>query len=827
MHGLNPPQAAAVLHIEGPLLVLAGAGSGKTRVIVEKIAHLIGCGRYPARRIAAITFTNKSAKEMRERVAKRLREQDADEVTICTFHALGLKFLQIEHAAVGLKRGFSIFDADDAAAQIKDLMYGAKPDDIEDMKNLVSRAKNAGLSPEQAMAAARSNREKEAASVYERYQLRLTAFNAVDFDDLIRLPVQILEENPEIALAWRERIGYLLVDECQDTNDAQYRLLKQLAGEKGNFTCVGDDDQSIYAWRGANPENLQQMGRDYPALEIIKLEQNYRCSNRVLRAANALIANNPHEHLKKLWSDQADGERIRVWECRNSEHEAEKVAAEIAFVAQSRNVPWSDFCILFRGNFQSRPLEKAMQLLRIPYHLTGGTMFLERQEVKDTLAWLRLLVNPDDDTAFMRGAVAQARCRCRHAGQAGRTGAGKGHADGAGRRGDRRPAAAAAARGQQPGALHRHPARPACADRQVSSGDMIRKVAKESGLLSELRQQAKEEASYQRRANNIEELAQWFEGGPRGATAADLAGQLALLSRSDKDEGGNQVRMMTMHASKGLEFPYVFIVGCEDGVLPHQVSLDEGNLQEERRLLYVGITRAKIQLWMSYSKLTRKFGEHVRLKPSRFFEEIPAEEIQRDGADPVADAARKKERASGVGGDRGVVRLIGERRSPRWRRSQCIVVGRAGGLAGTRRKPIHGGSAAASMPRTVPPSPPARPLTGSVRASHGKEKENQKQQPGLRQNRGFGWRSACASDRKRTPAPACIEPDRDAAPMLALLNDPGFCASSATATCAARNRRVSTSRCACCTAMLNGFACMPSSACPMARLAGQCRAGAA
>jgi len=627
--------------------VLAGAGSGKTRVIVEKIAHLIAIGRYPAKRIAAITFTNKSAKEMRERVAKRLREQDADEVTICTFHALGLKFLQIEHAAVGLKRGFSIFDADDAAAQIKDLMYGAKPDDIEDMKNLVSRAKNAGLSPEQAMAAARSNREKEAASVYERYQLRLTAFNAVDFDDLIRLPVQILEENPEIALAWRERIGYLLVDECQDTNDAQYRLLKQLAGDKGNFTCVGDDDQSIYAWRGANPENLQQMGRDYPALEIIKLEQNYRCSNRVLRAANALITNNPHEHLKKLWSDQADGERIRVWECRNSEHEAEKVAAEIAFVAQSRNVPWSDFCILFRGNFQSRPLEKAMQLLRIPYHLTGGTMFLERQEVKDTLAWLRLLVNPDDDTAFMR--AVQSPKRDVGAGTLARLAELAQEKD--------MPMAQAA---EAIGALQQLPPRAAnslarftdilrdlrAQMRQVSSGDMIRKVAKESGLLSELRQQAKEEASYQRRANNLEELAQWFEGGPRGATAADLAGQLALLSRSDKDEGGNQVRMMTMHASKGLEFPYVFIVGCEDGVLPHQVSLDEGNLQEERRLLYVGITRAKIQLWMSYSKLTRKFGEHVRLKPSRFFDEIPAEEIQRDGADPVADAARKKERAS-------------------------------------------------------------------------------------------------------------------------------------------------------------------------------------
>ena len=647
MHGLNPPQQAAVMHCEGPLLVLAGAGSGKTRVIVEKIAQLIGSRRYPAKRIAAITFTNKSAKEMRERVAKRLRGGDADDVTICTFHALGLKFLQIEHAAVGLKRGFSIFDADDSTSQVKDLMYGAKPDDIEDVKNLISRAKNAGLSPEQAMQAARSNREKEAASVYERYQLRLTAFNAVDFDDLIRLPVQVLEENPEIALAWRERIGYLLVDECQDTNDAQYRLLRQLAGSAGNFTCVGDDDQSIYAWRGANPENLQQMGRDYPTLEIIKLEQNYRCSNRVLRAANALIANNPHEHLKKLWSDQADGERIRVWECRNSEHEAEKVAAEIAYIAQAKQVPWSDFCILFRGNFQSRPLEKALQLVRVPYHITGGTAFLERQEVKDTLSWLRLLVNPDDDTAFMR--AVQSPKREVGAGTLAKLAELASEKD--------LPMAHAA---EAIGALAQLPPRAANglsrftdilrdlrADMpKLSSGDLVRRLVKDSGLVSELRGACKEESVYQRRLANLEELAQWFEGGPRGATTADLAAQLALLSRNDKDDGGNQVRMMTLHASKGLEFPYVFIVGCEDGVLPHQVSLDEGNLQEERRLLYVGITRAKIQLWMSHSKLTRKFGEHVRLKPSRFFGEIPAEEMQRDGADPVADAARKKERAS-------------------------------------------------------------------------------------------------------------------------------------------------------------------------------------
>ncbi len=648
LDSLNPPQRAAAVHAEGPLLVLAGAGSGKTRVIVEKIAHLIGIGRYSARRIAAITFTNKSAKEMRERVAKRLRAEDAAEVTICTFHALGLKFLQIEHEHVGLKRNFSIFDADDAGAQIKDLLGGssAKPDDIEDMKNLISRAKNAGLSPEQAMAAARSNREKDAAMVYELYQTRLTSFNAVDFDDLIRLPVQVLEEHPDIALAWRERIGYLLVDECQDTNDAQYRLLKQLAGPAGNFTCVGDDDQSIYAWRGANPENLQQMGVDYPKLQIIKLEQNYRCSNRVLRAANALIAHNPHEHLKTLWSDQADGERIRVWECRNSEHEAEKVAAEIHFLATSRKIPWSDFCILFRGNFQSRPLEKAMQLVGVPYHLNGGTVFLERQEVKDTLAWLRLIVNPDDDTAFMRAVQSPKR-------DVGASTLAK-LAELASEKDI--PMAQAA---ESMGALAQLTPRAANSlskftdilralrldMRQMSSGDLVRRVAKDSGLLAELRHAAKDTAGYERRANNLEELASWFESGPRGASAADMAAQLALISRNDKDDGGNQVRMMTLHASKGLEFPYVFIVGCEDGVLPHQVSLDEGNLQEERRLLYVGITRAKIQLWMSFSRLTRKFGEHIRLKPSRFFDEIPAGEIQRDGADPVADAAHKQERA--------------------------------------------------------------------------------------------------------------------------------------------------------------------------------------
>ncbi|MDQ3205765.1 MAG: UvrD-helicase domain-containing protein [Pseudomonadota bacterium] len=651
MHGLNPPQRAAVLHTDGPMLVLAGAGSGKTRVIVEKIAHLIATARMPAKRIAAITFTNKAAKEMRERVTKRIRGDAAEGLTICTFHALGLRFLQIEHAKAGLRRGFSIFDSDDSAAQIKDLLPpGSKPDVLDSTRNLISRAKNAGLSPEQALAAAASPRETEAALVYARYQARLTTFNAVDFDDLIRLPVQILESDEDCALGWRERIGYLLVDECQDTNDAQYRLLKSIAGPGGLFTCVGDDDQSIYAWRGANPDNLLQLGQDYPALQIVKLEQNYRCSNRVLRAANALIANNPHEHPKTLWSEQPDGARIRVWECRDSAHEAEKVAGEIHFLATAKQVPWEDFCILFRGNHQSRALEKALQLLRVPYHLSGGTAFLERGEVKDALSWLRLLANPEDDAAFLRAVTSPKR-------EVGATTLAK-LAELSQKAG--MPMSRAA---ESIGALKQLAPRAANAldafagivrglraeANRLAPAELVRVLAERSGLLASIRSQCKDEAGYQRRKQNLEELADWFDGASErrgGAGAGELAAQLALLSHADKGEAGNQVRLMSLHGAKGLEFRYVFIVGVEDGVLPHEASLEEGRIDEERRLLYVGITRAKEALWLSHSRQTQRWGDRISLQPSRFIDELPAAEIQRDGADPVADAERKHERAT-------------------------------------------------------------------------------------------------------------------------------------------------------------------------------------
>jgi ATP-dependent DNA helicase Rep len=646
MHGLNPPQSAAVAHVDGPLLVLAGAGSGKTRVIVEKIAHLIRSARYPAKRIAAITFTNKAAKEMRERVARRIRGDGADGLTICTFHALGLKLLQIEHAKAGLRRGFSIFDADDTASQFKDLMPGAKPDLLQALQSLVSRAKNAGLSPEQAAAAAISAREHEAASLYARYQARLSAFNAVDFDDLIRLPVQLLESDADCALAWRERIGYLLVDECQDTNDAQYRMLKALAGPAGNFTCVGDDDQSIYAWRGANPENLSQLAIDYPDLRIVKLEQNYRCSNRVLRAANALIANNPHEHPKTLWSAEADGERIRVWECRDAAHEAERVAGEIQFLHTAREAAWNEFCILFRGNHQSRALEKALQLLRIPYHLSGGTAFLDRGEVKDALSWLRVVANPEDDAAFLRAVQSPKR-------EVGATTLAKlaelAHHAGL-------PLSRAA---ESIGLLKQLPPRAASAlsgftdivrglraeAARVPPAELVRSLSERSGLLAALRAQCKSDELFRIRRGNLDELADWFEGA-RGSSPADLAASLALLTHADRNDAGNQVRLMSLHAAKGLEFRYVFIVGVEDGTLPHEASLDEGRLDEERRLLYVGITRAKEQLWLSHAREAQRWGSKLKLAPSRFLDELPAAEMQRDGADPVADAARKAERAT-------------------------------------------------------------------------------------------------------------------------------------------------------------------------------------
>ncbi|HKE49532.1 MAG TPA: UvrD-helicase domain-containing protein [Rhodanobacteraceae bacterium] len=645
---LNPQQRAAVEYCDGPLLVLAGAGSGKTRVIVEKIAHLIKKRHLAAAKIAAITFTNKAAREMRERVGRRVPAADAQGLTVCTFHALGLKFLQIEHARAGLRRNFSVFDGDDSQTILKDLLpKGIKPDALFALQALVSRAKNEGFSPEQAAERARSGREQEAAELYGEYQQRLTAFNAVDFDDLIRLPVAVLDADAEARAAWQERIRHLLVDECQDTNGAQYRWLKLLAGERGLFTAVGDDDQAIYTWRGANPENLAELSRDYPNLKVIKLEQNYRCARRVLRAANALIQNNSHVFDKKLWSEQAEGPPIRIVECRDDEHEAECAAAAIAHLAEKHKAPWHEFAVLYRGNHQSRPLEKAMRIARVPYHVTGGTAFLDRAEVKDLIAYLRLINNADDDAAFLRvvnlprrdigpttleklGALAGARhVSLLRAAQSDAVAA-------------QLPPRAASALGGFAAMIREFAAR----SERIAAADLVDELVTRIGYADHIAAEVKEPVIRERRLGNLRELSEWLRAMRKEGAAGDLAAQLSLLAHGDRDEPGNAVRLMTLHSAKGLEFRFVTLVGLEEGSLPHEGSLAEGRVEEERRLLYVGVTRAKEQVALLYAKRSRRYGEFVANEPSRFLKELPADDLHWSGRDAEKDAEHKKELAS-------------------------------------------------------------------------------------------------------------------------------------------------------------------------------------
>ncbi|MEO5621987.1 MAG: UvrD-helicase domain-containing protein [Dokdonella sp.] len=645
---LNPQQRIAVDYCDGPLLVLAGAGSGKTRVITEKIAHLIKHKTAPAAKIAAITFTNKAAREMRERVGKLVSGVAAEGLTVCTFHALGLRFLQIEHARANLRRGFSVLDADDTHGIIKDLApKGMKPDGLFALQSLVSRAKNEGLTPAQAATCASSAREREAAEIYANYQKRLGAFNAVDFDDLIRLPLAVLDADEEARLGWRERLRYLLVDEYQDTNTAQYRLVKMFAGDRGAFTAVGDDDQSIYSWRGANPENLSELSRDYPNLKVVRLEQNYRCARRILRVANALIANNAHVYEKKLWSQQEEGPPIRVIECRDDEHEAECVAGAIAHLAQKHATPWHEFAVLYRGNHQSRALEKALRLARVPYHVTGGTAFLDRAEVKDLLAYLRLINNPDDDAAFLR--VVNLPRRDIGATTLERLGelAGKrqisllraAHADAVLSQLAARAASSLVGFSNLISELTTKASR-------LPAADLVDELIRRIGYVEHIASQIKEPALRERRIDNLKELSSWFRAMDKNGAAGDLAAQLSLLSHGDRDDPGNAARLMTLHSAKGLEFRFVFLVGVEDGTLPHEGSLADGRVEEERRLMYVGITRAKEQLTLSFAKRKRRFGEILANEPSRFLKELPGDDLHWSGRDVEQDAILKKDLAS-------------------------------------------------------------------------------------------------------------------------------------------------------------------------------------
>jgi ATP-dependent DNA helicase Rep len=647
---LNEQQSAAVSYTRGPLLVVAGAGSGKTRVIIEKITHLVQQLGMPPQKIAAITFTNKAAREMKERLGKRLNGAKAAEITVSTFHSLGWKILRTHHAEMGYRPGITILDEGDSMNVVRDLLpEGTAPDRVRIARAQVSRWKNRAMLAGEVESEVSSSGEASIWHLYQRYEEHLRNLNAVDFDDLILQALRALDKE-EIRLKWQQEVRYLLVDEYQDTNETQYRMLRLLAGEEGRLTAVGDDDQSIYGWRGAQPENLQQLAEDYPKLRIIKLEQNYRSCGRVLKAANALIANNPHAIEKSLWSALHEGEYIRIIPCENETEEAGMIAAEILHRHYTTRANWSDFAVLYRGNHQSRALEQALREQQIPYHLSGGTSFFERTEVKDLMCYLRLAVNPDDNTAFLR-IVNTPR---RDIGITSRAVI----ADFAGKRhvslfeASLLPDCRAALRPKTVESLRAFSAmiiatgdRGERANPIEAINDLFEQIAYESWL----RDQADSPARAEQQLANMKELQAWLGRLHEESTELgliDLMGRLSLLTSLDKDkDAGQEVRLMTLHGSKGLEFPHVFIAGVEEELLPHRNSMEEGGEEEERRLMYVGITRARESLTLSYAGHRRRYGEHIRCEPSRFLDELPRDLLEWRGEDASRDEEQTRDRA--------------------------------------------------------------------------------------------------------------------------------------------------------------------------------------
>ncbi len=638
MDTLNPQQRAAVEHVGTPLLVLAGAGSGKTRVITEKIAHLIREHGIAARNIAAITFTNKAASEMQARIAKLLTPEASKGLQASTFHTLGLRIVREELATLGYKPGFTIFDAQDSGQLLKELARKENVDNADSVQWRISGWKNDFIDPERALAAAEDEESAFHARLYERYQRQLRAYNAVDFDDLIVLPVQLFEQQPSIREKWQDRLRYLLVDEYQDTNACQYRLVKLLAGVTGRLTAVGDDDQSIYAWRGARPENLALLKKDFPTLEVIMLEQNYRSTSRILDSANVLIANNPHVFDKRLWSTLGQGDPLRVIPCDSADHEAERIVSEIMSLKFKKNVDYDAFAILYRGNFQSRPFERKLREFNIPYFVSGGTSFFERAEIKDVIGYLRLITNPDDDAAFLRIINTPRR------------GIGAGTLEKLGHYAGEREVSLLTACGEM--ALEMHLTRRALlklrrfsdlvTEFALKAEDtpalvLVKMLLKEIAYDDWLREISSNDKVADRRIENVGELLEWISrlGRKSGdhTSLRDIVNRMQLmdiLERNKDDSERQGVQLMTLHAAKGLEFPHVFIAGMEEELLPHRSSIEEDNLEEERRLAYVGITRARRTLTMTYARKRQKYGEETECEPSRFLAELPPEHLDWD-----------------------------------------------------------------------------------------------------------------------------------------------------------------------------------------------------
>ena len=652
---LNPRQNMAVKHISGPSLVLAGAGSGKTRVITQKIAYLIQeCGIDP-RHIAAVTFTNKAAREMKGRVSKLLKNDNSKGLRVSTFHTLGLDIIRRELKTMGYKAGFSIYDNTDSVGLLKLLMkkaFGDHGNVAEQTLWQISRWKSAFIQPAQALVEANGDAVQTAAALmYEQYIHHLKTYNAVDFDDLIMLPVIMFRDHPDVLEVWQNRIRYLLVDEYQDTNTTQYEMVKLLVGVRGNLTVVGDDDQSIYTWRGAQPENMALLKEDYPNLEVIKLEQNYRSSSRILKAANALISNNPHVFEKTLWSELGYGDPIKVLRTGNEELEAEQVISELMHHKFVHRTHFKDYAILYRGNHQSRLFERVLREHEIPYYLSGGISFFSYAEIKDIMSYLRLVANPDDDNAFVRIINTPRR-------EIGPTTLEK-----LSNYANMRNSSLFNACFEM-GLSEHLPARACDSLREFAEWvldlsntaencdpisaltTMIKDINYDRWLLDN----TKDEAQANRRIENVKELVSWLKRMAKSTPEAklgELVAKLTLLDTLDRnqdEEHGDLVHLMTLHAAKGLEFPHVFLVGMEEELLPHRTSIEEDNIEEERRLAYVGITRAQKTLTMSFAKQRKRFGEIIDCSPSRFLDELPADDLQWSGEGIEVDPVEKQQR---------------------------------------------------------------------------------------------------------------------------------------------------------------------------------------
>ena len=651
---LNDRQAEAVKYIDTPLLVLAGAGSGKTSVITTKIAYLIQQCGISAKNIVAVTFTNKAAREMKERVGKLVKGKASSGLTVSTFHNLGLNIIRREYKILGYKPGFSIFDQQDARSLITDLMQrDASADDngVDQIQHCISNWKNNLITPAQALQMARQPWEQTAAIVYEHYNRMLKAYNSVDFDDLIMKPVELLRNYPEVQQRWQDKVHYMLVDEYQDTNGAQYELVKRLVGDRRKLTVVGDDDQSIYAWRGAKPENLAQLKEDYPSLKVIKLEQNYRSTSRILKAANTLIANNPHVFEKTLWSEMGVGDEIRVIKCRNDEMECERIATEIIAHKLRHDNSYKDYAVLYRGNFQSRLLELKLQHHGIPYHINGGTSFFARAEVKDIMAYLRLLINQDDDNAFLRVVNTPKREIGPSTLEKLGNYANKHHismykaCEEAALEEDLAP--------QYAERLRRFTGWMDDVSRRLQTSEdpmqVVREMIADTDYENWLMQHSSTPAQAEKRMANVwflvDALQQTLERGDEDRTVEDAIARLILrdmLERNEEEEDADRVQLLTLHASKGLEYPHVYMMGMEEELLPHRTSIEEDNIEEERRLTYVGITRARKSLTMTLAGQRKQFGEIIDTMPSRFLDELPQEDLVYTGFDESSRQETKK-----------------------------------------------------------------------------------------------------------------------------------------------------------------------------------------